>query len=106
MIGVAKQTVEGMLFDGSLYPVALQTLSERFGREEDIVQVNLFAVFDSPAIKELDPTALGKLHASIHCDVTVLTNMGFEADLKSTEYLRRTVLKLPLALMQAWSDSQ
>ena len=77
---------------------------ERFGREEDIVQANLSAVFDSPPIKDLDPIALGKLHATIHCAVTVLSNMGFEADLNSIENLRRTVLKLPIALMQAWSD--
>ena len=101
--GVAKQAVEGMLVDGSLYLVALQTLMERFGREEDIVKANLATVFDIPPVKELDPSALSKLHAAIHCAVTVLSNLGFDADLNSIENLRQTVMKLPVTLMQAWS---
>ena len=102
--GVAKQSVEGMLFDGSLYPIALKTLMEKFGREDDIVRANLAAVFDIPPIKDLDSTALGKLHAAIHCAVTVLSSLGFDADLQSTENLRRIVPKLPVTLMQAWGE--
>ena len=103
--GLAKQTVEDMLFDGSLYPVALQTLMDKFGREENIVRANLSAVFNTPPIRELNPTALGKLHTAIHCAVTVLSSMGFGADLDSTEILRRILLKLPVTLMQSWGEN-
>ncbi|XP_043203107.1 uncharacterized protein LOC122371080 [Amphibalanus amphitrite] len=100
--GLAKQTVEGMLYDGALYPVALETLMERFGKEQDIVNANLSAVFCTPPMKELDPTALERFHAVVRCAVKVLENMGFEGDLNSTENLRRVVLKLPNELKREW----
>ena len=100
--GLAKQAVEGMLYDGALYPVALETLMERFGKEQDIVNANLSAVFCTPPMKELDPTSLEKFHAVVHCAVKVLENMGFEGDLNSTENLRRIVFKLPNELKREW----
>ena len=100
--GIAKQAVEEMLFDGDLYPVALQTLMDRFGREGDIVNANLSAVFGIPPMKEIDLSALEKLYAAVHCAVTVLENMGFDGDLNSTENLRRVVLKLSNELKRDW----
>ena len=100
--GIAKQAVEGMLFDGELYPAALRTLVERFGREGDIVNANLSAVFSVPPMREIDPPALEKLHAAVHCAVTVLKSMDFDGDLNSTENLRRVVLKLPNELKRDW----
>ena len=100
--GIAKQAVEGMLFDGDLYPAALQTLVERFGREGDIVNANLSAVFRIPPMKEIDPSALGNLSAAVHCAVTVLKSMDFDGDLNSTENLRRIALKLPDELKREW----
>ena len=91
-----------MLYEGALYPVALETLMERFGKEQDIVDANLFAVFCTPPMKELDPTALEKFHAVVHCAVKVLENMGFNGDLNSTENLRRVVFKLPNELKREW----
>ena len=100
--GIAKQAAEGMLFDGDLYPVALQTLMDRFGREGDIVNANFSAVFGIPPMKEIDLSALERLYAAVHCAVTVLENMGFDGDLNSTENLRRVVLKLPNELKRDW----
>ena len=100
--GVAKQAVEGMLFDGELYPVALQTLKERFGREGDIVNANLSSIFSIPPMKEIDPPALENLCSVVHCAVTVLKSLGFNGDLNSTENLRRIVLKLPNELKREW----
>ena len=102
LTGIAKQAVEGMLFDGELYPAALQTLMERFGREGDIVNANLSAVFSIPPMKEIDPPALESLYAAVHCAITVLTRMEFNGDLNSTENLRRVVLKLPNELKRDW----
>ena len=36
---------------------------KRFGREEDIVNASLSAVFNSPPMKSMDPVALEKLQA-------------------------------------------
>lgn len=100
--GLAKQTIEGMLLDGALYPTALETLMKRFGREEDIVNASLSAVFSSPPMKSMDPVALEKLQAVVHCAVTVLDAMGFHGDLNSTENLRRIIMKLPNDLKREW----
>lgn len=100
--GPAKQAVEGMLFDAQLYPVALQTLMDRFGREEDVVNGNLSTVFSVPPMKDIDPPALQNLYSAVHCAVTVLKSMGFDGDLNSTENLRRIVLKLPNELKREW----
>ena len=78
VVGIAKQAVEGMLFDGDLYPAALQTLMERFGREGDVVNANLSAVFSINPIQEIDPPALENLYAVVHCAVTVLKSMNFD----------------------------
>ena len=100
--GLAKQAVEGMLFDAQLYPVALQTLMDRFGREEDVVSSNLSAVFNVPPMKDIDPPALQNLYSAVHCAVTVLKSMGFDGDLNSTENLRRILLRLPNELKREW----
>ena len=100
--GLAKQAVEGMLFDGALYATALQTLMERFGKEDDIVSASLSAVFSMPPVKSMDPVALEKLQAVVHSAVTVLNTMGFIGDLNSTENLRRIVVKLPNDLKREW----
>ena len=61
--GLAQQTIQGMLYDGSLYTKALVALENRFGRREDIVIANLNAVFQSHPLKYADTAALQKFQA-------------------------------------------
>ena len=91
-----------MLFDGALYPTALETLMERFGREDEIVSARLGAVFNTSPMKGLEPTSLETFHAVLHSAVTVLNSMGFSGDLNSTENLRRVIQKLPIELRREW----
>ena len=46
--GLAQQTISGMLYDGSLYHQALETLEERFGQDDDIIKFNLNSIFNAP----------------------------------------------------------
>ena len=103
--GLARQLIEGMLFDGSHYQTALETLMRRFGRERDIVRANLAAIFTAPPVRHMDVAGLEKYHAAVHCAVKVLQNMGFSGDLQSTENLRRAVDKLPAELRREWGKA-
>ena len=103
--GLARQLIEGMLFDGSYYQAALETLMKRFGRECDIVQANLAAVFNAAPVRDMDVNSLERYHAAVHCAVKVLQNMAFTGDLHSTENLGRAVIKLPDGLKREWGKA-
>ena len=103
--GLARQLIEGMLFDGSYYQAALDTLTRRFGREEDIVRANLAAIFDAPPVRYMDVAGLEKYQVAVHCAVKVLQNMGFEGDLLSSENLRRALAKIPSELRREWGKA-
>ena len=98
--GIARQLISGMLCDPSLYPVALQTLEDRFGREQDIVQAKLNAIFShpSPSIRTLE-----QFYADVNSAVTVLDRLDYTGDLNSQENLRRLVSKLPSELRREWA---
>ena len=100
--GLARRTIAGMLYDGSLYEDAVQALQDRFGREEDIIHANLRAVFECPSPAHLDPATLERFHAAVHCAVAVFQNLGYNGDLHSFENLRRAVEKLPPELKHEW----
>ena len=100
--GLAQQTIEGMLYDGQLYPKALQTLQNRFGSNEDIVFANLNAVFQSQPLKHQDTSALEKFQARLHCAITTFESFGYIGDITSFENLRRAVAKLPVQLRHEW----
>ena len=100
--GLAQQTISGMLYDGSLYHQALQTLEERFGQDEDIIKHNLNSIFDAPDPLEDDAESLERFQATLHCAVTILDNMGSKADLYSSDSLQRAVEKLPKELRREW----
>ena len=100
--GLAQQTISGMLYDGSLYHQALQTLEERFGQDEDIIKHNLNSIFDAPDPLEDDAESLERFQATLHCAVTILKNLGSTADLYSSDSLQRTVVKLPKELRREW----
>ena len=98
--GIARDLISGMLCDPNLYEDALQTLRERFGREQDVVQAKLNAVFGRPS-----PTmrTLESFYADVNSAVTVLESLGYAGDLESQENLRRLVEKLPGELKREWA---
>ena len=100
--GLAQQTIVGMLYDGSLYHQALETLEERFGQDDDIIKHNLNSIFNAPDPLEEDAESLERFQATVHCAVTILQNMGSVADLHSSDSLQRTVEKLPRELRREW----
>lgn len=83
-----------MVCEPSLYPKALETLEERFGRERDIVRIKLEAIFNrtSPVLSTLESLEL--FYADVNSAVTVLESLGFVGDLKSQENLRRVLERL------------
>ena len=93
-----------MTYDGSLYEKAIEALKARFGRESDIVAANLQAIFDAPSPASSDATGLEKLHAALHCAVSVFEELKYEGDLTSAENLRRVTAKLPMDLRRKWTE--
>ena len=100
--GPASQAIDGMLFNGALYQEALVTLQERFGREEDVTQAHLRSIFSATPPSLTDLPAMEKFYAVVNNPVTVLRNLGYDSDLKSSENLRRVVEKLPVELSRDW----
>ncbi|XP_043229832.1 uncharacterized protein LOC122385551 [Amphibalanus amphitrite] len=91
-----------MLYDGNLYHQALKALEERFGQDDDVIQHNLNSIFDAPDPREDDAESLEIFQATVHCAVTILQNIGANADLHSSYSLQRTVEKLPRELRREW----
>ena len=102
--GQAQEAVSGMLYDGNLYQHALKTLQDRFGQSADVIRVHLDCVFSAQALQENDTASLTTFQSALHCAVTLLKSQGYEADLYSTENLRRAVVKLPQYLRREWAD--
>lgn len=102
--GRARQTIAGMLYDGNLYTQALRALRDRFGQSGDIIRVHLEGIFAAKSPLENDAASLETFQATVHCAVTILQSQGYEADLVSTENLRRTVAKLPPYLRRKWAE--
>ena len=100
--GPASQAIDGMLFNGALYQEALVTLQERFGREEDVTQAHLRSIFSATPPSLTDLPAMEKFYAIVNNTVTVLRNLGYDSDLKSSENLRRVAEKLPSELLRDW----
>ena len=102
--GLAQRTIAGMLYRGELYEEAIKVLKDRFGRESDIIHSNLNSIFSCPSPAHLDPAGLERLHATLHCAVSVFQSMGHLGDLHSCENLRRVVEKLPTELKKDWAE--
>ena len=102
--GLAQRTISGMLYRGELYEEAVKVLTERFGREDDIIHSNLDSIFSCPSPSHLDPVSLERFQATVHCAVVVFQSMGHTGDLYSYENLRRIVEKLPIELKREWGE--
>ena len=93
--GQAQQAISGMLYDGNLYQHALKTLQDRFGQSQDVIREHLSRIFSAESPREDDAASLETFQAVLHCAVTLMRAQGYDADLYSTENLRRTLIKLP-----------
>ena len=102
VVGPAQKTIAGMFYDGRLYQAALNALEDRYGRREDVVHSNLSAVFNCPSPIFLDAESMDQFHSVLHSAVSVLQNLGYEDDLRSSENLRNVVTKLPTELRKEW----
>ena len=102
VVGPAQKTIAGMFYDGRLYQAALNALEDRYGRREDVVHSNLSAVFNCPSPIFLDAESMDHFHSVLHSAVSVLQNLGYEDDLRSSENLRNVVTKLPTELRKEW----
>ena len=102
--GQAQQAISGMLYDGNLYQHALKTLQDRFGQSQDVIREHLSRIFSAESPREDDAASLETFQAVLHCAVTLMRAQGYDADLYSTENLRRTLIKLPQYLRRKWAD--
>ena len=102
--GTAQQAIAGMLFDGNLYRKALKTMQDRFDQSGDIIRAHLGGIFSAEPPLEDDAASLESFQATVHCAVTIMQSQGYDADLSSTENLRRAVAKLPSYHRRLWAE--
>ena len=95
VMGQAQEAIAGMLFDGDLYQQALITLQDRFGRSTDKIRVHLDKVFSAEPPQKNNFRSLDSFQSALHCAVMLMQAQEYEADLYSTDNLRRMVVKLP-----------
>ena len=103
LTGDACEAVRGLLCDGSLYKVALSELEIQFGNPTVVVQSALSSVLQHPIVRH-DITDLTSLSRALHTAVSVLQNMGYQADLAATSSMQQVIAKLPSALAWQWGQ--
>ena len=104
LVGDAKEAVQGLLCDGTLYLEALRELERQFGDPATIVRVNLDRVLCLPAVRENDIRSLGELSTALHTAVSVLKCLHYDADLAATNNVRNVVAKLPPLVAWKWGE--
>lgn len=103
--GGAERLIGGMLFDGALYEAALEALTNRFGRESDVVHCTLKTIFGCPPPRYMDVRSVEEFYNAVHNGVATLEQMNYTGDLRSLENLSRLVEKLPLEMRRSWAES-
>ena len=103
--GDAREAVRGLLCDGALYGEALTELERQFGNPNHVVRANLRTILNiAPVRSECDLAALTSLSNTLHCTVSVLHKMHYEADLAATQNLQQVISKLPRTVAWRWGE--
>ncbi|XP_074655643.1 uncharacterized protein LOC141909156 [Tubulanus polymorphus] len=100
--GPPQQLISGMMFDGSQYDDALNSLRNRYGKEDDIVRACLKKVFSHPSPRIHDVSSLEDFQGVVNSTVVTLKSLNFMEDFRSSENLHRVIMKLPLEIRREW----
>ena len=86
------------------YRKAQEILFHRFGQKHIIAHAHITKIVEGPQIKNTDVTGLSDLAVEMQNCALTLVQMGYEADVNSSDNLVKVVKRLPVHLQSKWAD--
>ena len=86
------------------YRKAQEILYHRFGQKHIIAHAHITKIVEGPQIKNADVTGLSDLSVQMQNCALTLVQMGYEADVNSSDNLVKLVKRLPVHLQSKWAD--
>ena len=86
------------------YRKAQEILYHRFGQKHIIAHMHITKIVEGPQIKNADVTGLSDLSVQMQNCALTLVQMGYEADVNSSDNLVKLVKRLPVHLQSKWAD--
>lgn len=106
-IGKAREAIKNCAIISSPeqgYRKAQEILFHRFGQKHIIAHTHITKIVDGPQIKNRDVTGLSDLSIEMQNCALTLVQMGYEADVNSSDNLVKVVKCLPVHLQSKWAD--
>ena len=86
------------------YRKAQEILYHRFGQKHIIAHAHITKIVEGPQIKNTDSTGLLDLSVEMQNCALTLVQMGYEADVNSSDNVVEVVKGLPVHLQSKWAD--
>ncbi|PFX11376.1 hypothetical protein AWC38_SpisGene24930, partial [Stylophora pistillata] len=86
------------------YENAKDILHRRFGQKHVIAHAHIEKIVNGPQIKRTDIVGLSDLSVQMQNCALTLIQMGYEADINSSDKLVKIVKRLPVHLQSKWAD--
>ena len=86
------------------YRKAQEILYHRFGQKHIIAHAHITKIVEGPQIKNTDSTDLLDLSVEMQNRALTLVQMGYEADVNSSDNVVEVVKRLPVHLQSKWAD--
>ncbi|XP_078382246.1 uncharacterized protein LOC144664919 [Oculina patagonica] len=86
------------------YMKAQEILYHRFGQKHIVAHAHITKIAEGPQLKNTDVTGLSDLSVQMQNCALTLVQMGYEADVNSSENLVKIVKRLPVHLQSKWAD--
>ena len=102
LTGIAERALCGIGSHGSMYVTALKTIKEQFGQQSLIARAFINRLTYGNKINNRDKTALRDFSLDILSTITALKQIGYSADLNSSETLRKIIARLPNYMIDSW----
>ena len=87
------------------YEKAQEILSQRFGRKHVIARAHIAKIVDGPQLKATDVVGLSDLSVEMQNCALTLIQMGYEADINSSDKLVKIMRRLPVHLQSKWANT-
>ena len=105
--GKARESIKNCVIiqnKDEAYKKAQEILRTRYGQRHVIAHAYINRLISGPQLKPSDSSGLSELSLQMqNCQLT-LGNMGFQADINSSDNLVKVVKRLPIHLQSRWAD--
>ena len=87
------------------YEKAKEILYHRFGRKHVIAHAHIAKIVDGLQLRATDVVGLSDLSVEMQNCALILVQMGYEADINSSDKLVKIMRRLPVHLQSKWADT-